>query len=275
MVDFKDYDPGIGEIGFGMPGAAEGIEQLIQTHRDAYGKPEYQNFENLYGVYPAVEDYAKMIGNAGISFADFLGDSAQAGFHLLKGGNVLANSTKTTIDAGLENKGIYNMLGFEPMKDNVLLDGQVMKGLTSKVTAEGRDYLDGLMTQEVIEDFRGNTLKDIPWEQWRDAHPGQPYEDYTNAQNKNFDQQVDEKYSGPVKTFVDERYQEYFDGLPGMENNGIGQFYENPEFRFKYSGPESNELMEFLEMPVELGLDIATGKGAYSAYKGIRTLLGK
>ena len=247
-------------------------DYLKDSHKDAYGKPEYQNFENLYGVYPAVEDYMKLGGNAAIEAADFVVDSAQGLGHLIKGGNIISDRTKTTLDAGAENMGIYANLGFDPMKDNVLLDGQKMDAISRRAGAEADDYMKGYITDAMEDEVFSNIQADNPFDKFNFNYddPTTFGDQYRNKMTELYYDKMDEKF-GPIrKPFVEDRYTEILNAQPGMEDNGIGQFYEEEApYRFEYSNADASKYMENLELPVTLGIEYLTGRPAYSGIKNL------
>lgn len=257
-------------------------DYLKDSHKDAYGKPEYQNFENLYGVYPAVEDYMKLGGNAAIEAADFVVDSAQALGHILPKydfdqgkitrGNVFSDRTKTTLDAGAENMGIYANLGFDPMKDNVLLDGEKMDAISTQAGAEADDYMKGYITDAMENEVFTNIQADNPFDKFNFNYddPTTFRDQYTDKMTELYYDKMDEKF-GPIRQpFVEDRYTEILNAQPGMEDNGIGQFYEEEApYRFEYSNADASRYMENLELPVTLGIEYLTGRPAYSGIKNL------
>lgn len=185
----KEYnEPNIGEIGFGIPGAGEGLELLYSD----YLSPLYESYggglESLMNpdmYQDALRFGANTLYDAGKFVGDVGADVIQSGIRqtpeFLGGGgqDFLSTEDKYNLDAFQSN-----LLGTPSLiKDNPFAteDSALMDNIYSQANRETEDYINSIMTDDVYDSFADELSNEFSFEDWSKTNRNTNPEEYKNA----------------------------------------------------------------------------------------------
>ena len=185
----KEYnEPNIGELGFGIPGAGEGLEELYSDYLkplyDSYGggleslmNPDMYQDAGRFGV-NTLYDAGKFFGHLGV---DAFQSLDRSGPKFLGGGgqDFLSTEDKYKLDA-LQS----NLLGTPSLKkDNPFAteDSALMDNIYSQANRETEDYINSIMTDDVYDSFADELSNEFSFEDWSKTNRNTNPEEYKNA----------------------------------------------------------------------------------------------
>ena len=279
------YDPSIWETAFGIPGAQEGLEEIVED----YAIPTWQSYEELENPYLSRgADLAKVIPNAAWNLAQFGGNMFIEGGHALDrmmptwlGGQdapIFSKESKYNLDAMMSDK-----FGWDPYyEDNPYAEKNrdILEGIYGTAEAEANDYWNDILKKN---DKDKDTWHDgatkyaeeqLPWAKWQRANPGvstnEYYKELTDIYNNRMDNLYGDQYQSVQDNSIKSQlFSEY--GFGEKDKSAFADFDLWDYSRaLDYSTPEAEESLGALEIVPEVLFPI----GGLSKLKHLKSLRG-
>ena len=282
------YEPSIGEIGFGVPGAGEGLEELWSD----YVVPTWRSYDELENpAWSRTKDAVKILPNAAYDALKFVADVGidvgQAGIASLptwmggEGLDALSTDQKFKRDAFLHNA--LGGLSWYDAESNPYTNPQVMEDYRKKAADRAWDHLlkhedeGGFMTDEKVEKIFKDVEDEVYWAKYARDNPEGSLKDFQDLQWEKFKEVAGRKHRkdilGYMETDIDRSLMEDY-GI-GTDKGYLSEFdfwdygmEGNP--LFKYSTPEAEKNLGIAQIIPELFMGTGLVKTALKAPKYIR-----
>ena len=275
------YDPSIWEIAFGVPGAQEGLEEIVED----YAIPTWQSYEELENPkLSRAADLAKVVPNAAWNLAQFVGNVGVEGSHALDrmmpkwfpgggGQNVFSDETKYGWDAQLADKFEWYNNKYEdnPFQNAVFneqgqitdYDNKYWKKIKETAGKESDDYWFDILKQndenkdKLHDDIADYTYEQMPeYSDWAWNNPDAKVEDYNKLGEDIYNKRIEELYGDKINTVFDnsmdsQMFSEY--GFGEKDKSAFADFDLWDYSRaLDYSTPEAEEFYKVAELAPEL-----------------------
>jgi hypothetical protein len=279
------YDPSIWETAFGVPGAQEGLEEIVED----YAIPTWQSYEELENPYLSrAADLAKVVPNAAWNLAQIGGNMFIEGGHALDrmmptwlGGQdapIFSDETWYNWDARASDK-----FGWDPIIEGnpyAEKNKDILEGIYGTAQSEADDYWNDILKKN---DKDKDTWHDgatkyaeeqLPWAKWQRANPGvstnEYYKELTDIYNNRLGELYDDQYQSVHDNSIkSQMFSEY--GFGEKDKSAFADFdWWDHSKVFDYSTPEAEESLGALEIVPELLFPL----GGLSKLKHLKSLRG-
>jgi len=254
MAQKEYYEPNIGELGFGIPGAGEGIETLIED----YIVPTWKSYDELENPYLSrTADAFKILPNAAYDAGKFLvdvgADFGQAGIEGIK--SIYNKDPLLSTEQGLRKDAfLHKMLGdfswYNP-KDNPFANEKLMRKYRNEAGDRAWDYIlkpedeGGFMDNKKVNQIWNAVDRKVPWEEWATENPSGDIEDFKQLQWDAFVDETSLRYGNNITDYMNKDIDRSLlleHGI-GSDKGGLGQMVD--QFDLMDYGMEGNPLFKY------------------------------